>query len=426
MLNLIKKRKSKGSVLANIFPSVHKRRRHFLDFFQKAKNGVITGAADNDPAGIVTYTQAGASAGYSLLWLMFLTVPLLIAVEEVTARLAVVTKKGLAAVIRDKMGQKVAIIVAILVLIANISTIGADLAGMCEVLSLVSPVPVWVFALVLFLIFGILLFKGNYAFLSRFFFILTPLFLAYVVSAFLARPDWVLVAKHSLNPFLTSGHSVWVLAVAVLGTTLSPYLLFWQATEEVEERKKVADLNEETSGVRWGMFYSNLVFYFIIVAGAATLYAKGIPIETAKDAALALKPLAGDFAFWFFALGLIGSGVLSIPVLAASSAYVLADALHWQEGLDKKINQAKGFYWILFLSLLLGLIIAILGVNPIRVLVYSQVLDGLLMPFLLYFLLKVGLNSQIMKKHLPSFWIRFFTWLSFIVFIIADLAMFLT
>ncbi len=418
--------KSKFRSLLDAFPPVPKRRRQFLDFFRKAKNGVITGAADNDPAGIVTYTQAGAAAGYSLLWLMFLTVPLLIAVEEITARLAVVTKKGLAAVIRERMGRKVALIVALLVLIANIATIGADLAGMCEVLSLVTPVPVWAFAVILFAIFGILLFKGSYAFISRFFFVLAPIFLAYVVSAFLARPDWLEAAKHTLNPFLTSGHSVWVLAVAVLGTTLSPYLIFWQATEEVEEHKKVADLADEASGVRWGMFYSNVVFYFVIVAAAATLYAKGIPVETAKDAALALKPLAGDFAFWLFALGLIGSGILAIPILAASSAYVLADALHWEEGLDKKINQAKGFYWVLFASLLLGLIIALIGINPIQVLVYSQVLNGLLMPFLLYFLLKVALSSQIMGKHLPSFWIRFFAWFSFFVFIVADLAMFLT
>ncbi|MCD6422412.1 divalent metal cation transporter [bacterium] len=420
------KKQDRLAFLRRFFPVIPKRRRALRDFFVLAKNGTITGAADNDPAGIVTYTQAGASTGYSLLWLMFFTVPLLIAVEEITARLAVVTKKGLASVIRDRMGSKVAIVVAILVAIANIATIGANLGGMADVLGLLTPWPAYLFSLLFFLLFALMLYRGSYASLSRYFFFLTPFFLAYVISAILARPDWGEALKHTFNPFISEGKNLWLLAVAVLGTTLSPYLLFWQATEEVEEHKKVKDLEDEARGVRWGMIYSNLVFYFVIVASASTLYATGAEIETVKDAALALKPLVGHFAFSLFALGLIVSGFLAIPVLAASTAYVLADACHWEEGLDKKVAQAKGFYFVLFLSLILGLIIAVSHLNPVKVLIYSQVLDGLLMPFLLYFLLRVGLNPKVMGKHLPSFWIRFFGWLSFVVFIVADLALFLT
>ena len=408
------------------FPASKKQRRNIGHFFGKVKNGTISGAADNDPTTIVTHIQIGAATGFSLLWLIFLSTPFLIALEETVATLAVVTKKGFARLVKDKFGFKIALFLVILALISNVATIGADLGAMINIISTAANIDAWVIVVFLLLIFFALLFKSSYSFVSRFLFIMTPLFLAYIVSAFLAQPDWGQVLTDTFNPWFSGGKDVWFLAVAMLGTVICPYIVFWQATEEIEEDKKVEDLKKENYGVRFGMIFANLIFFFVIVAAAATLFSgDGVLIESAKDAAEALRPAAGNFSFLIFSIGILASGLISIPILAASSAYVVSDIFDWKEGLDKKISQAKGFYIILFVSLILGAATNFLGVNAMQFLVYSQVLNGLLMPFILIVLLKLGFDKNVVGEHRPSGWIKFFAYATLIVFVIVDVAMFL-
>jgi len=408
------------------FPAIIKKRRSIIHFFYKAKNGTITGAADNDPTTVVTHIQAGATSGFSLLWLIFLSTPFLIAIEEITATLAVVTKKGFARLIKEKLGFKIALVMALIVLISNIATLGADLGAMINIISAATNISTLIIVLFLIIIFFALLLGESYAFVSRFLFILTPLFLVYIISAILAKPDWTQVLIHTFSPWLSGGKNVWLLAVAMLGTVICPYIVFWQSTEEIEENKKVEDLKSENSSVRIGMIFSNLIFYFVIIAAGATLFklGGGELINSAKDAALALKPAVGDLSFLLFGIGILISGLISIPVLAASSAYVVADVFDWQEGLNKKLAKAKSFYLILFMALILGAVINFLNLPSMKVLVYSQVLNGLLMPFILIVLLRLGFDKSIVGEHRPSGIIKFFAYLSLIVLVIVDIILF--
>lgn len=400
---------------------IHKRRRHIRDFFHVAKDGIITGAADNDPAGVVTYTQVGATVGFSQLWLMLLSLPILAAVEEMSARVGVVTKHGLNAIISKYFGYRLALVVALIVVFANVATIGADIAGMAEVIGIFFKINFVYFILPLALILISLLLAENYQKMSRLFFILTPLFLLYVAAGILTQPNWHDVIVNTVVPHLRFNISYIALAVGLLGTTISPYLLFWQTTEEVEDKKTIRHLKEEKYGVFWGMFYSHFIFYFIIVTAAAVLFGNIGSIETAREAALALKPLAGELAFFLFALAILVSGFLAIPVLAATTAYVTADTFHWKEGLDKKLFQARGFYVVLIGALIFGGLLVGLGINPVKMLVYSQILNGFLMPILLIILLKVTSNPQIMSKYTNGFWSKFFGWLGVLVFVFLDL-----
>jgi Mn2+/Fe2+ NRAMP family transporter len=413
----------KSTIFNHLFPSIFKKRRHIRDYFRLAKNGTITGAADNDPAGIVTYSQVGATTGFSLLWLMVLATPLLAAIEDMSARVGVVTKKSLIRLIDEKFGRKLVIFIAFIVAVCNIATIGADIAGMSEVLGILTNAPWFFFAILIAIFLSFLLIRGNYSIISRFFFLLTPIFLCYVVAALIVKPDLKAVLLGTINPFSGGGLSYWTLAVALLGTTLSPYLIFWQNTEEIEERKGVNDLENESLGVKTGMIYCNLISYFIIIATGAVLFQRGLSINTAQDAALALKPLAGEGAFYLFSTGLLGAGFLAVPILATSSAYIFSDIFHWKEGLDQKIWQARGFYLVLFLSLFLGLILGFLGLSPIKMLVYSQVLDGLLMPILIYFLIKIANNKQIMGQYINKKWVNFFGWLAFLIMLGFDIVL---
>lgn len=407
--------KAEKSALSFFFPYIYKRRRHIKNFFSLTKNGAITGAADNDPAGIITYSQVGAMTGYALLWLMVLATPLLIAVEDMSSRVAVVTKRSLVQLIKQKSGFSAVMLVVIIVAICNVVTIGADIAGMAEIFGIITGIKWIYFSIIITIIIGLVLLRGRYAAISRFLFILTPILLTYIIVGLIIKPDWQLVLKETAVPFSMTNPSLWLLAVALLGTTLSPYLIFWQNTQEIEDHKKVTDLKKEVWGVRAGMIYCNLISFFIIVVAGTVLFKQGIKIETAKEAALALKPLAGEGAFWLFSLGILGSGFLAVPILAASTAYVFAEAFHWQEGLDKRLAEAKGFYLVLLIALLAGILAILLGLSPVKMLVYSQVLSGLLMPFLLIFLIKTSNNPEVMGQHTNSLWINIIAWATFII-----------
>jgi len=413
----------KPSILDRLFPSIFKRRRHILDYFRLAKNGTITGAADNDPSGIITYSQVGATTGFSLLWLLILTTPLLAAIEEMSARVAVVTKKSLANQINLKFGRKIALLIAILVVVCNIATIGADIAGMGEVLGILTNTPWFLFVVLIAIFLSVLLIRGSYSSISRFFFLLTPIFICYIAVAIIIKPNWQTVLSGTLNPLSFGGLNYWTVAVALLGTTLSPYLVFWQNTEEIEEKKQVKDLEDESFGVKTGMIYCNLISYFIIIATGAVLFKEGISINTVKDAAVALRPLAGERAFYLFSLGLLGSGFLAVPILATSSAHIFSDIFRWKEGLDKKIWQARGFYSVLLLSLFFGITLSLVGLSPVKMLVYSQVINGLLMPILIYFLIKTANNKGIMGQYTNKAWVNVFGWLAFFIILGFDIVL---
>lgn len=413
--------KIKEVIFQSLFPQVFKKRRHIRDFFFLVKNGTITGAADNDPAGIVTYSQVGASTGFSLLWLMALATPLLIAIEDMSARIGVVTKKSLASLMSLKFGKKLTLFIVMLVAICNIATIGADIAGMSEILGILTGLPWFFFSLLMAIFLSVILVRGRYSAISRFFFLLTPIFLCYVVAAGLVRPDFKEVIKDTFWPFSGGGLNYWMLAVALLGTTVSPYLIFWQNTEEIEEKKQVKNLDEESLGVKGGMVYCNLISYFIIIATGAVLFKEGLVIETTKDAAIALRPLAGEGAFYLFSVGILGAGLLAIPILACSTAYIFSDVFHWKEGLDKKIWQARGFYGVLLSSLFLGMSFGLLGLSPIKMLVYSQVLSGLVMPILIYFLIRIANNKEFMGEYTNRRWVNIFGWLAFLIILGFDI-----
>lgn len=408
-------KKIKISILDRLFPSIFKKRRNIGDYFRLAKNGTITGAADDDPSGIITYSQAGAVSGFALLWLLVLATPLLIALEDMSARAGVVTKKSLTLLLKLKFGRNIALFLVIIVAMGNIATIGADITGMSEVLGILTHGPWLFFAVIITLFLAVLLIKGSYSSVSRYLFLLTPVFLAYIATAFIIRPNWHEIFVSTLNPLSFGGLNYWVVAVALLGTTLTPYVVFWQNTEEIEEKKQVKDLEDESLGVKSGMIFCNLISYFIIVVTGAVLFKNHIVINTAKEAAEALRPLFGNGSFYLFSLGILGSGFLAIPILASSTAYIFSDVFHWKEGLDKKIRQARGFYAVLLLSLFVGMALGFCGLSPIKMLVYSQVLNGLLMPILIYFLIKISNDKEIMGKYTNKPWINFFGWFAFLV-----------
>jgi len=422
----VKKDEKKGlTFLDKIFPIYKKQRRHIGHFFTRIKNGTISGAADVDPTTIITRIQAGAATGFSLLWLVVLATPLLIAIEEITATLAVVTKKGFSRLVKEKLGFTVGVFLVSLVLIAAVATIGADLGAMIDILATATGFPDLIIILMLLIIFVLLLFRGSYAFVSRFLYLLTPLLLLFVVSAILAHPNWHEVWVHTFSPLSGMGDKTRLLALALLGDVICPYIVFWQSIEEIEEKKQIKDLKNEKLGVRFGMIFSSVIFFFVTVVAGTVLFKDGSTlINSARDAAAALGPALGNFSFLIFGIALLASGLVSIPVLAASGAYVASDVFDWKEGLGKKIAQAKGFYIVLIVALFLGSAINLLGFHPIKLVVYSQALNGFLMPFILIVLLKLGFDKKIVGGYTPSIWIKSLAYLTLILFIVLDILIF--
>ena len=406
-----------------LFPTIIRRRRSIKDYFSIAKNGTITGAADNDPAGIVTYAQAGAKAGYGLLWLIIVITPVFIALESLSAHVAVATKKGLAKLIRDRYGKKFALIIASIIALANVSAIGADVAAMSELLGIFTHLHWWIFYFGITFILCILLIRGGYSFLSRFFFLLTPIFLCYIISAFLMHPSWLQIFKDIIAPTFQSNSEYWLIAVALIGTTIGPYVLFWQNTQEIEEHKTIRNLNDEKFGTRFGITYGNLMSAFITICAGTALYTSGATFNSAKDVALLLKPIAGQYAFSLFSIGIIGAGLLAVPILASSTAYIFSDIFDWKGSLDRKVNEAKSFYAVLLASLFIGAMFILSGLSPVKMLIYSQVLAGLVMPILILILLLIAHNKKIMGEHKPSTTLIVLTWISLFITLLVDIVL---
>ncbi len=380
--------------------------------------GLTTGASDDDPSGIATYSQTGAQFGFKFLWLAPFTFPLMAVIQEMCARIGLVTGEGLAANIRRHFPKAALYTCAFVLLIANAFNIGADLGAMSEAARLVVPeIPSWALLVIFTVVMLLLQIYTTYARYAKFLKYLALVLLAYVVSAFMVHIDWGMALRATVIPTLTSSKEEVILVCAILGTTISPYLFFWQTSQEVEERilqglrtlrlrkshMQDSDIKKMRIDVWSGMFFSNIVMFFIILTCAGALNVNGITnIGTAAHAALALKPIAGPFASLLFAIGILGVGFLAIPVLAGSASYALSESFNWKFGLYRKIKEARAFYGIIIIAMIIGFILNFVGLDPIRALLYAAVLNGIVAPIILFFIVKLSSDHGVMghrKNH---------------------------
>ena len=383
-------------------------------FFRELGPGLITGAADDDPSGISTYSVTGASFGYAPLWTALFSFPLMTAVQLMCARLGMVSGQGLAGVIRRTYPRWVLWGACSLLIVANVVNIGADLGGMSDATQMVTGVNSLICTPIYATLIISLLFWTSYRFIAKVFKWLTLVLFAYVIAAFLAHPDWHAVLRYTFVPHVEWSSAYIATFVGILGTTISPYLFFWQASQEVEEERKMGRLSvKERKGatddelraartdVMTGMFFSNLVMYFIILTAAATLHAHGkTDITTAQQAAEALKPLAGQWAYALFTMGIIGTGMLGVPVLAGSAAYAVAEASNWRGTLEARPRLARKFYAIVASAMVLGLVLDYVGINAVKMLFWSAVLNGVLAPPLIVLVVLLTSSEKIMGKEL--------------------------
>jgi NRAMP (natural resistance-associated macrophage protein)-like metal ion transporter len=370
--------------------------------------GLITGASDDDPSGIATYSQAGAQYGLSTLWTALITFPLMAAIQEMCARIGLVTSQGLTGTLKANYPKPILYLMVLFSFPAIIMNIGADIAGMGAVGNLLFPsihaIYFSIFFTVLLLFFIIFLPYRKIASVLKY---LCIVLLVYLIVPFLYKQDWGAVLKGTFIPTIKFDKDFTSILVAILGTTISPYLFFWQATMEVEDRKnkKIVVLDkkmvrEMKQDVDFGMLFSNLVMFFIILTTGTVLFNAGIhQIDTVEQAAQALKPLAGNFAYLLFAIGVIGTGLLAIPVLSGSLSYIISETFAWEQGLDKKFHEAKAFYLVIAVSLILGLLMNYMGISPIKALVYSAILYGLTAPVLIAIILHIANNKKVMGVY---------------------------
>lgn len=379
----------------------------FIRFWKKLGPGLITGASDDDPSGIATYSQAGAKYGLSTLWTALITFPLMAAIQEMCARIGYVTGKGLTGTLKDHYSKPVLYLMVLFSFPAIIINIGADIAGMGAVGNLLFPsVNAGYFSVgftVLLLVLIIYLPYRKFASTLKY---LCVVLLVYLIVPFLYKQDWLAVLKGALIPSVTFDEDFISILVGILGTTISPYLFFWQATMVAEDRKHkrkiIVDkkiMEEIKQDVDFGMLFSNLVMFFIILTSGTVLFNGGIyRIDTVEQAAMALKPLAGDSAYLLFAIGVLGTGLLAIPVLCGALSYIVTETFGWQRGLDKKFHQAKAFYLIAAVSLLLGLMMNYIGISPIKALIWSAILYGLTAPVMIAIILHIANNKNVMGE----------------------------
>ena len=389
---------------------------------------LITGGAGDDPAGVVTYTIVGATTGFTQLWLLALITPMLAAATIMAGRVAIAARAGLAAVIAERYGRSVSLLVVLLLAIPNIATIAADASGVASVLGIVTGLPWEVFVPVILIGLGLLLRRG-YAQMKRILTMFTMVLLAYVAAALIARPDWAEVARSTLVPHVEFEKAWLIAALGLIGTTISPYMLFWQATEEVEELEHGATIHAASfdASIWIGMIYSNVVAFFIIVAAASTIHSGGDGITTVADAARALSPLH-HFGQAAFVIGIIAAGLLALPVLAASTAYAFAEVFGWREGLGVRDGTARAFYLVLAAALGGGALISLLpDFEPAQALYYSQVLDGVLLPAILLILLVLSNDRRIVGagNRNPT-WVNWMSGLAVLAALAADFAALLT
>jgi NRAMP (natural resistance-associated macrophage protein)-like metal ion transporter len=409
-------------------------------FVRRLGPGLCTGAADDDPSGISTYSVTGAAFGYAPLWTALFSFPLMTAVQMMCARLGMVSGEGLGAVIRKNFPRWVLWGACALLVIANTVNIGADLGGMANATEMVSGINSLILIPVYGMVIAAFLIWSSYYTFARIFKWLTLVLFSYILAAFLAKPDWGAVLRATFIPNVEWSSKYWATLVGIFGTTISPYLFFWQASQEVEEEREKGrltvrsrrgatnrELRDSRVDVMTGMLFSNLIMYFIILTTAATLHAHGkTVISTAQDAAEALRPLAGNGAYWLFSLGLIGSGMLGVPVLAGSSAYAVSEAARWRGSLAERPRRARGFYAVITAGLLLGMTLDYAGINAVAMLFWSAVLNGVLAPPLIVIVLLLTGNRRIMGTRVNPPWLKVLGWVTVVVMSAATVLMFAT
>jgi NRAMP (natural resistance-associated macrophage protein)-like metal ion transporter len=389
--------------------------RWIRSLLQSLGPGIVTGAADDDPSGIATYSVAGAQLGTKLLWTALLTWPLMAAVQIMCARIGKVTGLGLAGNFKQRFPRWLLLVFVVALLIANTINIAADLAGMADASAMLSGINSHWFVIVFALLISWATVHLQYQQIANVLKWLVLVLFAYPVTAFVVGADWGQVLRATLVPSMPHTKTEWATLVAILGTTISPYLFFWQASEEVEEEKSAGqsslaqrrgatpeELELRNIDVGVGAFFSNAVMFFIILTTAITLNKHGIVnIETSRQAAEALRPFAGNFAATLFTLGIVGVGFLAIPTLAGSAAYAFAETLGWRQGLNKKLKQARWFYALILVSTAAGVALDFIGINPVKALYWTAVINGLLAPFLLVAILIVAADKKLMRGQ-PS------------------------
>ncbi len=415
--------------------SVWNRARKFL---RRAGPGFVTGVADDDPSGIATYSIAGARYGYRMSWMSLFLVPSMVAVQEMCGRIGLVTGEGLTGVIKRYYSRGLMWFAVGLLVVANTINIGADLGIMAASLQMLFGLPYRLWLLLVGVAIIGLEIRVPYKKYSQALKWLGLSLLAYVVTAFLAKPDWGGVALATLVPHVDLNIGYLMTMVGFLGTTISPYLFFWQASEEVEEEiaeKKIVDFDNEpdvtpqevkalVTDTRMGMIFSNVMTFFILITTAATLHRSGIlSIETPQQAASALRPLAGDLAYVLFSLGIIGIGLQAIPVLAGSVGYAVADALGIGEGLAKKFSKARGFYSVLALATIAGLLMDLLGINTIQALYFAAIVNGVAAVPLIFIIIRMAGNPRIVKGYRTSLIHTIVGWLTFAFMAVAVVLM---
>jgi Mn2+/Fe2+ NRAMP family transporter len=400
-------------------------------FFSVLGPGLITGAADDDPSGIATYSVVGAQMGTAMLWTAFITWPLMACVQLMCARIGMVTGTGLGGALRQKGPRWLLFGGALGLLVANTINVGADLSGMADAAAMLTGRNSHIYVVTFGICIAYATVQFRYHQIAMILKWLAAVLFAYVITAFILKPNWASVLYHTFIPSWPRGHNAWQSLVAILGTTISPYLFFWQASQEVEEEKAMGrrllvqregattkEIINRKLDVGVGTFFSNLVMYFIILTTALVLHGHGITnIDTSKQAAEALRPFAGTFAYLLYTIGIIGVGFLAIPTLAGSAAYAFAETFSWKQGLDKSLRGARHFYAVLIFSILLGLTLDFLKVNPVKALFWTAVINGVLAPFLLVGILFAASDRKLMRGQ-PS------SWLSRIVVGIVTLGMF--
>jgi len=410
--------------------------------------GVITGASDDDPSGITTYTQAGAGFGLRTLWMVLITLPLMVSIQEMCGRIGLVTGKGLTSVVKAHYPKWMIYVIAVVSVPAMILNIAANLAAMGAVSNMILPlIPAWVFTILatLLIIFCVVLF--SYKRLESVLKWLVLVLLVYFVVPFLINQNWFEIFKATFSPNFEFNKEFITIFVAILGTTISPYLFFWEASLEVEDhlanqRSKSKSVNitiesqietapsdikamQQDNAV--GMLISNFAMFFIILTAATVLYPKGITqIQTVQDAAAALRPIAGDFAYLLFAIGVIGTGFLAVPVLAGGCGYIIAEIFGWKEGMDNTFKQARGFYEVIAFSILLGLGLNISGIDPVQSLIWSAVVYGVTAPIMIGFVLHIANRADIMGKWKNGWVSNLFGVLGFVLMTVAALALLYT
>ncbi|MFY8065942.1 MAG: NRAMP family divalent metal transporter [Flavobacterium sp.] len=398
-------------------------------FWKVLGPGLITGASDDDPSGIATYSQAGAAYGLSTLWTALIAFPLMAAIQQMCAKIGLVTSQGLTGALKTNYPKPVLYLMLLFSFPAIVMNIGADIAGMGAVGNLLFPEIDAMYFSIFFtiLLLGLIIYLPYHKIATTLKFLCVVL-LVYLIVPFLYKQDWLDIAKNTFIPNIQFNKEFVTVLVGILGTTISPYLFFWQASMEVEEmahkkrhlivnKRIITDMKQD---VDFGMSFSGVVMFFIILTTGTVLYKGGIhQIDTVEQAAAALKPLAGNFAYLLFAIGVIGTGLLAIPVLSGSLSYIITETFGWEKGLDKKFHEAKAFYLVMVISLILGLSLNYIGISPIKALIYTAILYGLTAPVLIAIILHISNNKKVMGNFTNS---RFSNVLGFSALILMTVA----